>query len=88
MENLHILSSLAAFTGRITKENDFAAKKYKYYREMLIFSIYDDNYKRYARRLHYRALSSTTRQWWASTAVGSASRNWIVSNIVYVTNTL
>lgn len=59
MENLHILGSLAAFTGRITGENVFAAKEYKYYREMLIFSLYDDYYKRYSRQLHYRALSPT-----------------------------
>lgn len=57
MENLYILGFLAAFTGRITEENVFAARKYKYYREMLIFSLYDDYYQRYARRLHYRALS-------------------------------
>lgn len=77
MENLHILGSLAAFTGRITGENVFAAKKYKYYREMLIFSLYDDYYKRDARQLHYRALSPTASLWWASTGVGSAPRSWM-----------
>lgn len=76
MENLYILGSLAAFTGRITGENVFAAKKYKYYREMLIFSLYDDYYKRYARQLHYRALFPTTSLWWASTGVDGAPRSW------------
>ena len=46
MENLYILGFLAAFTGRITEENVFAARKYKYYTEMLIFSLYDDYYQR------------------------------------------
>ena len=57
MENLYPLGFLTAFTGSITEENVFAARKYKYYPEMLIFSLYDDYYQRYARRLHYRALS-------------------------------
>lgn len=57
MENLYPLGFLAAFTGSIIEENVFAARKYKYYPEVLIFSLYDDYYQRYARRLHYRALS-------------------------------
>lgn len=63
MENLYILGFLAAFTGRITEENVFAVKKYKYYRKMLIFSLYDDYYQRYARRNHYRALSFIMSPW-------------------------
>lgn len=41
MENLYPLGFLTAFTGSITEENVFAARKYKYYPEMLIFSLYD-----------------------------------------------
>lgn len=54
MENLYIFSFFVVFMGRIIKENDFVVKKYKYYREMFIFFIYDDNYKRYVRWFYYR----------------------------------
>lgn len=60
MENLYSLGFLAASTGSITEENVFAARKYNYYTEMLIFSLYDDYYRGYARSLHYRALSFVT----------------------------
>lgn len=75
MENLYILGFLAAFTGRITEENVFAARKYKYYREMLIFSLYDDYYQRYARRLHYRALSFIMSPPQAPTGMNKPARN-------------
>lgn len=63
MENVYILGFLAALTGRITAENVSAARKYKYYRDMFIFSLCDDYYQRYAQRLHYRALSFIMSPW-------------------------